>query len=316
MRMLAVRVPDSGPGGEMANAPTTFRSAESESAFQEAYDTVLAKWPDTVDGVDVPTPYGTTRVNICGPSDGPPVVLLPGAGATSTVWFNNVGALSSMYQVFAVDLMGDYGRTVRDGQPIQTHADIVEWLDAVLTGCEVRDPCLVGHSYGAWIAVWYGLFGAHPPRGIVLLDPTTVFGGFTTSYLMHSARLFLPGSPERFVRHLAWETGGAELDEDWVDLLRQCATDFPRGKLLLPKRPSPQQLRGLTMPTLVLLGERSRAHDARHIASVARQLLPEVETAVIPGATHHTMPLYEPGEINRQLVAFLRQLDEPAPEPS
>jgi len=60
----------------------------------------------------------------------------------------------------------------------------------------------------------------------------------------------------------------------------------------------------------VLLGENSRAHDPRHIASVARQLLPDVETAIIPGATHHTMPLYDPGELNRQLAAFLRQLDQ------
>ena len=295
----------------MATTPTTFRSAESEAAFQEAYDAVLAKWPVDVDGVDVETPYGTTRVNICGPADGPPVVLLPGAGATSTVWFNNIAPLIRTYQVFAVDLMGDYGRSVRGGQPIATHADIVEWLDAVLQKCDIEAPCLVGHSYGSWISLWYGLYGAHTPRGLALLDPTTVFGGFASTYLLHSLPLFLPvGGPERFVRMLRWETGGAELDEEWVDLLRQCATDFPRGKLLLPKRPDPQQLRGMSVPTLVLLGERSRAHDPRHIASVARQLLPEVETAIIPGATHHTMPLYDPGELNRQLAAFLRQLDQ------
>ena len=41
-----------------------------------------------------------------------------------------------------------------------------------------------------------------------------------------------------------------------------------------------------------------------------QELLPEVETAIIPGATHHTMPLYDPGELNRQLAAFLRQLDQ------
>src|SRR5262245_3839461 len=108
----------------MSNIPATFRSAESESAFQAEYDTGADKLPAPVGEVDVPTPYGTTRVNICGAADAPPVVLLPGAGATSTVWFNNVSSLMRSYQVFAVDLMGDYGRSVRDGQPIRTHADI------------------------------------------------------------------------------------------------------------------------------------------------------------------------------------------------
>jgi pimeloyl-ACP methyl ester carboxylesterase len=66
----------------------------SDAEFYRAYDALLARWPVPVEPVDVASVYGTTRVNVCGPADGEPLVLLHGGGATSTVWSGVVGELS------------------------------------------------------------------------------------------------------------------------------------------------------------------------------------------------------------------------------
>lgn len=42
--------------------------------------------------------------------------------------------------------------------------------------------------------------------------------------------------------------------------------------------------------TLVVLAGASRVHDAERVAAAARRRLPDVETAVLPGVTHHGMP--------------------------
>ena len=60
-----------------------------DTVFQAAYDEVLRNWPDGVTALDVPTPYGSTRVHVCGPEDGTPLVLLPGGGTTSMAWYAN-----------------------------------------------------------------------------------------------------------------------------------------------------------------------------------------------------------------------------------
>ncbi|WP_238150993.1 alpha/beta fold hydrolase [Kribbella sindirgiensis] len=43
-------------------------------------------------------------------ADGPPVVLLPGHGATSPVWFAIAPRLAEKYRVYAIDLIVDAGR--------------------------------------------------------------------------------------------------------------------------------------------------------------------------------------------------------------
>src|SRR5215468_5492259 len=62
--------------------------------FLARYDAMLARWPVPVRTLDIPGRHGTTRVIACGPADGPATVLLPGGGATATVWWSTVGALA------------------------------------------------------------------------------------------------------------------------------------------------------------------------------------------------------------------------------
>ncbi|MFG2876867.1 alpha/beta fold hydrolase [Streptomyces sp. NPDC048337] len=114
--------------------PAAARAAAMRS-FRTAYDQVLEqRWPDPYEPVDLPTPCGITRVNSCGPADAPPLVLLPGGGATSTVWGACVAAgLARSHRVHAVDLVGDPGPGVpAPGRPVRAVADLIGWLDAVL----------------------------------------------------------------------------------------------------------------------------------------------------------------------------------------
>ncbi|MFJ4779162.1 alpha/beta fold hydrolase [Streptomyces sp. NPDC088762] len=138
--------------------------ARARASFRAAYDTALGQWPGRVEAVELPTPYGLTRVNSCGPLSAPPLVLLPGGGATSAVWGACAAAgLARGHRVHAVDLVGDPGLSVpAPGRPVRTTGDLVGWLDAVLDALlgEAGGPgrqalTLGGHSYGAWIAAHY-----------------------------------------------------------------------------------------------------------------------------------------------------------------
>jgi pimeloyl-ACP methyl ester carboxylesterase len=90
------------------------RSSYDSDRFESAYDKVMAKWPDEREAVTVPTPFGETYVNVCGPADGRPLVLLPGGGgATSASWYAQAAELArARHRVHAVDLIGFPGRSV------------------------------------------------------------------------------------------------------------------------------------------------------------------------------------------------------------
>ncbi|MBB5873896.1 pimeloyl-ACP methyl ester carboxylesterase [Allocatelliglobosispora scoriae] len=268
--------------------------------YLTAYDAVLARWPVPVERIDLAGRFGTTRVNACGDPDAPPLVLLHGGGATSTVWFANVGALAATHRVYAIDLLTDGGRGSYDGDKVTGLADLMEWLGATLDGLGVRQTGLVGHSYGAWIALRFALHSPQRVSGLALLDPTKCFCGQSARYALRGARALL-GSPARMREFLAWEAGGRTIDPGWLEVM----AGRPGGRtgLVWPKRPDPAVLRALPTRTLVLLAERSRHHDVAAAAQGAR-LLPDVEVVVIPGATHHTMPTEDADALNAELTRF------------
>ncbi|MEU7579886.1 alpha/beta fold hydrolase [Streptomyces sp. NPDC041068] len=277
---------------------------DGETAFHAAYEAMLRRWPADARSIDIPSAHGTTRIHVSGPEGATPLLLLPGGGTTSAVWFANVEVLSRSHRVYAVDLMGDIGRSVHDGAPLRRTADLMAWLDALHDALKIDAAQVCGHSYGAWIALNYALHAPHRVSRLALLDPTNCFAGMSPRYLLHAAPMLLRRTKESQRAFLLWETGGAPGDPQWRDFL-DTTVSARRSKVLAMRRPKAQDLRLCTVPTLVLLAERSRAHDVRQVATVARRLLPDAAVATLPGASHHSMPTEAPAELNRRLSEFL-----------
>src|SRR5690349_9867784 len=90
-----------------------FRSDEGKARYLAAYDAVLREWPVPFEELDLPTRFGTTHVVASGPRDAPPLVLLPSLAASATLWRPNVAALGARYRVYAVDVIGQTGKSVQ-----------------------------------------------------------------------------------------------------------------------------------------------------------------------------------------------------------
>ncbi|MER5839937.1 alpha/beta hydrolase [Streptomyces prasinus] len=275
-----------------------------ETIFHAAYDAVLRQWPLEVRGVDVPTPYGSTRVQVCGPENGAPLLLLPGGGATSMAWFANVGDLAAACRVYAVDLMGDIGRSVHDGAPLRGVGDLMAWLDALCDALDLDGTHLCGHSYGAWIALNYALHAPHRIGRLALLDPTGCFAGMSPRYLAHALPMLLGPTAERVRAFHRWETGRDPDDPVWRAFLDSTAT-VRHSKVVAMRRPRERDVRACTVPALVLLAEHSRVHDVPRVAATARRLLPGADVVTLPGASHHSLPTERPAGLNRVLTGFL-----------
>jgi pimeloyl-ACP methyl ester carboxylesterase len=284
----------------------SFATSQAENTFRAAYDRVLARWPVDVESVDLPSAFGSTHVHACGPQDAPGLVLLSAGGATSTVWFANIADLSRDHRVYAVDTIGDVGRSRHDGTPIRDRHDLMTWLDGVLDGLGLLGATVIGHSYGAWIGLGYALHAPHRVRALALLDPTHCFAEMTTGYLLRAAPVLVRPSARGMRRLIRWESAGAQLDADWLELVALGAGSFPRSKVVIGPRPEPDRLAACTVPTLVLLAGRSRVHDLATVTRGAHQLMPRALVATLPDVSHHGLPSVGADQLNRQLLAFLR----------
>ncbi|MGW5122463.1 alpha/beta fold hydrolase [Streptomyces sp. NPDC004069] len=274
----------------------------SSQGFFAAYDALLARWPTGTAELDVPTPYGTTRVHAYGPADATPVLLLHGGGSTGAVWFASAPALGTRYRLLAVDILGDAGRSVPGGRPLRTTADLMGWLDALLDGLAVSRTHLLGHSYGGWLALTYALHAARRVDRLVLLDPTQCFAGFRPGFLLRSLPILLRPTEARARAYLDRETADTDTDPDWKRLYALAVSDFPNRRLVVGRRPDPA---ALSVPLLVLLAGRSDAHDAENVAARARKAVPDARIEIHADLTHFAMPTAVPAQTNHRIADFL-----------
>ncbi|WP_345655991.1 alpha/beta fold hydrolase [Streptomyces siamensis] len=272
--------------------------------FFDAYDELLDRWGPDVERLDVPTPYGTTRVNCLGPQGAPPLILLPGGGDSAASWFANAPAWARTHRVLAVDLIGDVGRsTVARGRRIGSVADLNRWLDTLIEELGLERTTLAGHSYGAWIALHHALASSRVDR-LALLDPTSCFTGYRPGYLLHALPMLLAPTPARVRSFLGWESRGARLDPAWL-ALQEAAAGFEKARPVTGPRPDPEAVRDLRTPVLLLLAGGSRAHDTSRVATAAARLLPHAELSVLPGTGHHGLQHLAAHEVNEKVGAFI-----------
>jgi pimeloyl-ACP methyl ester carboxylesterase len=82
---------------------------------------------------------------------------LPGMTATSLLWSPNIRAFSEAYRTFAIDPIGDVGRS-ECSRPLRCLKDHVVWLDELFKTLELGDAInIVGLSHGGWLACQFAL---------------------------------------------------------------------------------------------------------------------------------------------------------------
>jgi pimeloyl-ACP methyl ester carboxylesterase len=277
---------------------------QTRAEFDRAYEAAVRAWPVPVESREIRTDHGTTHVLVSGRPDAPLAVLLPGGGATATAWAGLAGALSGGLRTAAVDPLGQPGRSRPGCRPVVRTEDLTDWLDQLVGALTAEPVVLVGHSYGAWMALRYGLHAPGRVRALVLVDPSDCFSGLGLRYRLRAVPLVLRPSGERLGRLLAWETGGRPLDPTWLEVACLGA-DLGRPSIVLPRRPSARELSSLAVPTLVAVAAHSRAHDPETIARRARAGLPQATVTELATATHHTLPTEDVAELAGAVTGFL-----------
>jgi pimeloyl-ACP methyl ester carboxylesterase len=265
-----------------------FKSVSGEAAFLAAYDAAMTQWPVPYEEIAVPGRFGTTHVVVSGPKDAPPLVLLHGYMATSVMWAPNVADFTEQYRVHAIDVMGQPGKSVPT-EPVRSAGDYALWLADTLDALHLDRVCLVGQSYGGWVALNFALAAPHRLEKLVLLSPG---GGFAPMARQFSLRgMLMVWFPARatvnwFMRWLG-VTGTATRPVRELTYLGLKHFRVPVETLrVLPVLCPEDRLRAMRVPTLLLIGEREVVWDPRAALARARHMFPDIEAELVPGCSH------------------------------
>jgi pimeloyl-ACP methyl ester carboxylesterase len=291
-----------------------FRSPAAKQRYLERYDRRGAIWPGPSETRMIETSFGSTFVRINGPEGAAPLVILPGANATSLIWAPNIAELSRGHRTFAVDNIYDFGRSVFT-RHVRTPADFVQWLDELLDGLELGgDVSLMGLSYGGWIASQYALHSPERLRAVVLVAPAATVQPLNPEFLKRAVLCLIPH--RRFLDDLMhWVLEDAvngddsmrrqveELVEDNYLGLRS----FEFKQLVNPTVLSDAELQSFEVPVLFLVGEHEKIYSADAAVSRLRTVAPAIEVVLVPDAGHD-LTLVQTGLVNRTVVEFLEQV--------
>ena len=297
-----------------------FRNDAARRRYMTAYDNTLATWPVRPHELDVETRFGATHVLAIGTTSGgttsggtsscAPIVLVHAVAVASPSWSANIAALAERHAVYAIDTIGDVGRSAQTA-PVRTAVDMASWLDDVLAALDLQGAHLVGLSYGGWVALNQAVRSAHRLGSVTAVDPVGAIGRGKTTFLLRIAPdamlASIAKSDAALRRLLRLLNNGALPDEPLLELSIAGLRTF-RAKQPFPRRMSDDDLRAIHTPVLLLFCGSSPVNHAVQAAQRSRSMIASATSEVVPGAGH-MLPIESPELFDIRILDFIDEID-------
>lgn len=286
----------------MAKALPSFKSEAGRLAFEQAYAASLKSWPTPYEALDVPTRFGTTHVLASGPASAPAVVLLHCMAGTAIAWRHNVAALSRHLRTYAVDIPAQPNLSVLTRR-IRNREEQALWFTDLIDALGHPTASIVGNSYGGFLALSQACLTPERVDKLILISPAGTFTPLGFGFYLRMIRSMLfGGDAEATMRAIE---NGIALDDDWKSLV---ALGQKHGRMsnigFGPKPLPPDELRRLTAPPLLIIGDKEIMYRPEQELALARTQIPELEGMVAPGA-NHIAAMSNPELLNRWMLAKL-----------
>lgn len=282
--------------------PSQYKSEKARDGVFAAYDSALSRWPVPYETRFVETRFGPTHLIASGPPEAPPLILLHGLGANATGWFSNIGALADRYRVYALDTIGDLGKSAGT-RPAYGSGDHSLWLGDVFERLGLDRSRVAGWSIGGCIAFHFALASPGKVERLALLAPAPLQQISFGFMLRGMLATFFPNAAivRYFFRYLASKQYAGMPEWAMDDLIIRWKAGRPGNQQLTVFRDA--QLSALHLPALFLLGSEDPIYDAAKAASRVRSIAPHIQVEVIPDAGH-LFPIERPDVTNRALLKF------------
>lgn len=273
---------------------TAFKTPEGEAAYLATYNALMNLWPVPYEEIEIPTQFGVTHIVTSGPKDASPLVLLHGQFATLTMWSPNVADFSKGYRIYAIDVMGQPGKSTPDpDEPIRDTADYVAWFNAILNGLNLDRINLIGASFGGWLALNFAVTLPERVRKLVLLSPAASFLPPVRQFLLRGMLMGLFPTHLTVDSTMGWlgfkALPGDSVARSVLDLIFLGLKHFripPETARIIPSVFSDDELRGLHVPVQLLIGDKEVMYDPTQALARSQALLPNFEGELVPHSSH------------------------------
>ncbi len=246
--------------------------------------------------------------------EGRPVLLLHGSPGDASSWNAVIDELQGSYRLLIPTLPG---HERGDRRPVDLEMKDVAAQVAESVGRLEQPAVLVGHSFGANVALEIAMRGGRGIHRMILFEPVLFQVLDTagrselhreTSRFFHAYVEDYEDGNDRVIGRMVdfWFGRGAfdRLPDRMRDFLRgQTETNVRDVKATLRRHYSRLELFGVTAPTLVAYGG-SSPPVVWHIAQAVAHTVAEGDTTIVEGANHGMLATH-PGDVARLIDEFI-----------
>ena len=280
-----------------------FKSEARMQSYYSAYEATMELWPCKFQECFIETKYGRTHVIECGTEGAPSLVLFHGMGASSTMWYPNIGELAKHFKVYAVDSIGDFGKSEPYG-PITNKHECIDWIGEVLDRLELTQTYMAGQSMGGWLAAIFTAAFPERCKALVLLAPVATVTKLKPAFFlrMYPAILF---RSRRWIRALLhW--CHAPNNRPHPVFEEQFIRGFQDGIFMLRAVPTvlDREERSRLPRTLFVVGDEEVIYSPSKAVKEAEAF--GFETKLIP-ASSHCLTSERSMFVNGAIISFLRR---------
>jgi pimeloyl-ACP methyl ester carboxylesterase len=284
-----------------------YRSPHAYMDEMAQYDAFLKRIPVPHESVFIQTSFGETHVLTMGKDNTVPVIMMHGLGANALSMREMAVDLSKSYRVYVLDAVGYSGKSAATRPPMEGYA---RWFVEAVNGLNVKEAHVVGISLGGWLAMKLDLLAPERVKSLTLIGSA----GFMSSpmpiiikTLWISATSTLPFAGHRNAKQFLKMLTAPSWQQDplMVEVFYRLLKYF-KAPREIPSPLADDDLRKVTAPTLILMGQYDRLVKVKAAMERARKLLPNLRAAEIVPDVGHLMNTEKPYLVNTRILNFLK----------
>ena len=286
-------------------ATSIYKSPEVETKLMEMYDAKMMEWPVPYEDVYVDTDYGKVHVIVSGPEDAPPLLLIHASALAGWSWLPNIGELNKHYRTYAVDSIGDIGKSVLNDlkKPLKGGEEIARFYTDLTHKLGFDESYVAGASIGGYISSNYALHAPERVKKLALLGAM----GYGTTNKTVTLMILAMAYPFQWVQELTLKWALGESDNvaknfgEWFYLILDGTVPKPTP----PTTFTPEQLQQVQVPTLALLGTQDKVIGDAQKAKALAENIPNARVEIVDSG--HLIGAEVPDIVNPMMVKFFQE---------
>ncbi len=283
-----------------------FRSEKQKEESNRIYNELEEEWPQGTKSRIIHNSYGDVHILETGPDTAAPLLLIPAGNMGAISWGENIEALSSNFHCYAVDPIGEAGKSRLKDLKIYPRAEQEEaaFYLGVMDSLGLTKASLAAAGEGGRSALLLASYRPERITGISLIAPM----GITQPSPAYLYRTIITAMfPMPFVRQsmTEWVFGtGSQVPEKyriWYDQVLKGAvphTAYPTGL-------STELLEKVQSPVLLILGSNDNLCGSPEKVLKNAANIPKMKSVILE--TSHFVFLEKPDEVSRSLIEFLQK---------